>query len=172
MLLYYARFSSDGKILLLRDNGRPEEPGDGLSMDVYRETTLNRRATIPLRVPAQDLAPQHLLRHDQAGAPVFYEIVGPFIHRLGTLPDEKLPISDGVAQCPRSGVRRFEYMVIGDARMLEGLAAPYDEENTAHVLKIERPPSEMTILDFWFSFGNKDLFTGKPTELQEFETPE
>ena len=62
----------------------------------------------------------------------------------------------------------FDYIVVGDCSTLDGLAAPYDEENTPHVLKIERVNDGRSFVAFWFSNGNTDLFSGKTPEMQEF----
>jgi hypothetical protein len=59
-------------------------------------------------------------------------------------------------------------VVIGDATTVAGLAAPYDEEDTTFLLKIERPLAGSNILDFWFLNSNQDLFTGKIVETQAF----
>jgi len=34
-------------------------------------------------------------------------------------------------------LKLFDYVVIGDATSLEGLKAPYDEENTSQIFKID-----------------------------------
>lgn len=56
-----------------------------------------------------------------------------------------------------------EYSIIGDARNKEGLAAPFEEDETKFIYKIEDCGKE-SIHDFWFSHENKDLFTGKVVE--------
>ncbi len=57
----------------------------------------------------------------------------------------------------KSGLKRFA-----------GLRAPYDEEDTTHIMKIERIPEDLTILNFWFLRANQDLYSGKDVELQKF----
>ena len=65
--------------------------------------------------------------------------------------------------------KHVEYVVIGDATSVYGLAAPYDEEDTTFILKLERPESGSNILDFWFKHSNRDLYSGKVIELQSFD---
>lgn len=71
----------------------------------------------------------------------------------------------------QEGLKAFDYIVVGDCTTLDGLAAPYDEENTAHIMKVEGMTPGTTILDFWFARGNSDLYTGKTVTMQEFQPP-
>lgn len=177
--------SADERLFLLRDNA-PQPPvvkqvllrlieegigswqEDVLVLKVYRESTKNRRATIRLGVDADLLAPQHLLMHNPDGKPVYYEVNQPFIHRLGVTPEVTLPIRDGVVDRGNASVQRFDYVVLGDATTLDGLAAPYDEEDTTHIFKIHRVPDGMTPLSFWFAKPNADHFTPLSPDMQEF----
>jgi hypothetical protein len=65
--------------------------------------------------------------------------------------------------------KHFDYVVVGDATTVEGLAAPYDEEDTRFLLKIERPPAGTNMLEFWFEHGNQDLYSDKRVETQTLE---
>ena len=178
--------SADERLFLLRDNA-PTPPTDKrtllrlleqdvgrwrenvLTLRVYRESTRNRRATIPLRVDADLLAPQHLLMHDLTGSAVYYEVNQPFVQRVGLAPDTTLPITvDGGVACRSASVERFDYVVVGDATTLDGLTAPYDEEDTTHVFKVHRVPAGMTPLSFWFARPDQDHFTPLAPRLQEF----
>jgi hypothetical protein len=51
---------------------------------------------------------------------------------------------------------------------VDGVRAPYDEENTLHILKIEFVPEGRNILEVWFTYANKDLFSGRNTEMLKF----
>jgi hypothetical protein len=149
---------------------RRVEDFDGfiLPLRVYRESTKNRTATLSFMVDTTALATQHVLRHESSTMTVFYEVCSPFIQRLG------LPIG-GALRFIGSDIspavadrKRFGYAVVGDARMVSGLAAPYDEENTSHILKIEFVPDGSTVLEFWFGYSNRDLFSNKDVEMLEF----
>ena len=76
------------------------------------------------------------------------------------------PLSSSFRAAPK---KRFDYIVVGDATTVEGLAAPYDEEDTRFLLKIERPSPGTNIFEFWFEHGNLDLYSGKTVETQELE---
>lgn len=140
---------------------------DILRLPVYQCDPSKREACINVWVDASVLAPQHVYRHDEGG-PVYYELPHHFIHRIGTTPGGIVVFDAERAIHRQSSLKSFDYVVVGDCRSLEGLAAPYDEEDTTHILKIERAPAGSTVLDYWFAHGNTDLFTGKSIELQEF----
>lgn len=141
-----------------------------LELPVYRESTTNRTATIELLVDSTCLAPQPLWRHSLPGEPVYYEICCPFIHRIGLPPDQLLHFSNGGIEGTTIKQKRFEYVVIGDCRSLNGLIAPFDEENTAEIVKLESIPSGSNLAEFWFRHGNTDLYSPKSPELQSFES--
>lgn len=141
-----------------------------LQLPVYVCDAAKRQAVIDVWVDAAILAPQHLYRHDEGGS-VYYEVPHHFIHRVGTKPDQRVYFDENRRIHPQGGTRSFDYIVVGDCRELAGLAAPYDEEDTTHVMKLERVLSGTTLLDFWIANGNRDLYTGKVVEVQEFSRP-
>ncbi len=144
---------------------------DIVQLEVYRCDPAKREASIDVWVDASVVAPQHVYRHD-AGGPVYYELPHHFIHRVGAAPGQVIAFDAEQRIHRQDGLVGFDYIVVGDCRTLEGLIAPYDEEDTTHVMKVERIPEGMTMLDFWFERGNADLFSGKHVEMQEFEPPE
>lgn len=158
--------ASSGKIALLRDNGSPENPNDVVILEVYRETTFNRTHPIRVLIPATLLAPSHLIKHFPFGNPVYYQVMNPFIYRIGLLPGEILPFRNGIVEPNSSSLKRFEYVVVGDGREREGLIAPFNEETTKNILKIQRTSKVSNILNFWFEERNTDLFTNKDVEFQ------
>lgn len=157
------------EIKLIRDNFNLPDillPGweekykkDFLFMKVYREDTKNRSATLSFMVPVDYIAPQHILKHSPLGEAVYYEISSPFIHRVQIKKGTWLNF-DGKEIGVSHNVIAHEFIIIGDATNLDGLKAPFDEENTTHIFKIEFLKNG-TFLDFWFENGNKDLFGGR-----------
>lgn len=140
-----------------------------LALEVYRCSTTDRKQKVTLWVPAELLAPQHMFLHSPYTPPWYYAICSRYIHRIGLIPGCHAQIVDANVIEVASGDRKlFDYIVAGDATTLDGLKAPYDEEDTAHIFKIERVPATSNILDFWFSHANQDLFTNKDIELAEF----
>ena len=127
--------ASDGVIHFLLDN--MEAPAGVVPLQVYRETTSNRTATLALRVPAELIANQHLWRHAPDGRGVFYESSHPAVYRVGLEPGTTLPFKDAAISPEVEGVKRFAYAVVGDARIHSGILAPFEEETTGDIVKIE-----------------------------------
>jgi hypothetical protein len=138
--------SHEAEIKLIRDNFNPPHlllPGwkekyknDFLLMKVYREKTLNRTSSLNFMVPAEYITPQHILKHSPNGEPVYYEISAPYIHRTQIQNGATLKFKDNIIQKTQD-IRFHKFIIIGDATRLDGLQAPFDEENTNHIFKIE-----------------------------------
>jgi hypothetical protein len=170
--------AADGKMSMLVDGVnappfdspeiRSQLKGSLLDIVVYRESTRNRTAVLTFRVDATALASQHMWRHSPPNQAVFFEIAGPFIQRVGMSPGNVLPFIEDTIPAP-SSLKTFDYAVIGDARIKSGLAAPFDEENTRHLLKIERVPAPSNLFTFWREHATTDLFGSKDVALREFE---
>lgn len=165
--------ASEGEIFLATDQYQgpmvvtrgAAVPRDVLRLEVYRANTADRRHSLAVWVEASALGAQHLQRHAPPGRPVYYEIVGPFIHRVGAAQGQVVPLV-GDTLDPSAVRRRFDYVIVGDATTVDGLGAPYDEEHTKHIAKIERPGNG--ILPFWFENGNAELFSRLTPELMSF----
>lgn len=138
-----------------------------LHLPVYRGSTKDRSAVLIHLVDCSCLAPQHVWRHDSLEG-VWYEICNPFTHRIGLQPDRRLPIIGSAIRSGSFSQKQFDYLIVGDATTVTGLAAPYNEEETSHIWKIERIAEGSTMLDFWMEHGNTDHFSGKAPEMQEF----
>lgn len=171
--------ANDGKLRLKIDNSIApqvlpinwkQQPykNDILELEIFRQSTYDRRSSLKFLVDASTLAPSHLLMHSPNGAAVFYEVSNPFIYRVGVSPGEILQFTKETLDNDQAKLKRFQYTVLGNATTLEGLAAPYDEENTTQLFKLETIPENMNILDFWSKNGNQDLYSRKIVELQEF----
>lgn len=139
-----------------------------LHLPVYRGSTKDRTATLKYLVDCSCLAPQHLWRHDSHEG-VWYEICNSFTHRVGLPPERKLPITGSEIRSGGFSQKQFDYLIVGDATTVAGLAAPYNEEETSHIWKIERTPERSTMLDFWMEQGNIDHFSGKTPEMRQFK---
>lgn len=170
--------SSDGSIQLLLDNF-PQPPtlstnsvenikNGVLELEVYRESTKNRNATIKFLVDSTIISPKHLWKHFLENQPVYYEACMPFIFRIGGEIDELLSFKDFRID-RQDNIKSFNYQVVGNATKFKGLEAPYDEENTDEIFKIEKLNDEKNILEYWFDNTNSDQYSDKETEFQEFE---
>ena len=159
--------ASDGVLRLLPTNG--VAPDDIVTITVYRESTLNRRNSISVRVPADAIAPQHIWRHDPIDGPTYYEISHPAIFRVGLEPGTVLPFDGGTVNATAATLKRFDYVILGYATTPEGLVAPYDEEDTRELFKIERCEEEGDLFAFWRRHANTDQYSGRRIEGQTFE---
>lgn len=164
--LKHIAMASDGKIHLIVDNGDKI-----LELGVSRENTLNRKATLSFFVDSTKLESQHIYRHVFTNSnPIYYEICNPFIYRIGLHPNGHLHFEDNNYLAYNSSkIVNFNYVVVGDSTTLEGLSAPYDEENTKDIFKIEKMKNDENILDYWFKESNKDHFSKKEVKYQKFE---
>ncbi len=170
--------ASNGKISLIKDNFylppliNPKDKykyNDGiLEINVYRENTYNRKSTIEFDVDATLLAPKHLFKHYPTGEAVFYEYCMPYIQRIGIDIGKTIGFNDFCIK-PQKNILTLDYLVIGDAREFVGLEAPFDEENTKQIFKVEKIDNSINLLDFWFENSNTDLFSEKNITFQEFE---
>ncbi|WP_201861411.1 hypothetical protein [Microvirga soli] len=152
--------ASDGKILLQTTSDRPIE--EVLELTVYRADTSGRTHTVTVEVPSRCLSPQHLLFHPWVHPePAYYEVVGPEIYRIGLNPGAKLPIPRGIASPAAGDLKRFDYIVLGDAGTLAGLAAPYDEEETEQVVHHELLDQGLDLFEFWQANANSDQVSGR-----------
>jgi len=171
--------AANGKIRLIRDGfsmppainmhtWRDQYGEDILELEVYRESTRNRTATLEMYVRADDLASQHLLFHQPPDGAAYYEVCKPFIQRVGLKPGDVLAIDEASQSVKAETPIYFDHLIAGDATTLEGLSAPFDEESTTDIFKIERTPEGHSIISFWFTFGNQDHFSGKVIEPYQF----
>lgn len=141
---------------------------DILQLPVYASDPSKRDTVLETWVDAATLAPQHIYRHDE-GAGVYYQLPHAFIHRVGAEPKGNVLFDGRYRIHQQVGLKSFDYVVVGDCSTVEGLRAPYDEEDTTHIMKIERIPDPLTLHEFWFSYANQDLYSGKDVELQKFQ---
>lgn len=139
-----------------------------LNLKVYRESTYNRTATIEFLINATLLSPKHLWKHLPKDEFVFYEICMPFIYRIGMKPNSTINL-DSMIINKQEDMKMFGYQVVGLATEIKGLEAPFDEENTEYIFKIEPLTSNLNILNFWFENTNSDQFSTKNIDMQEFE---
>ena len=156
--------SSDGRLGFRTDQNDTGVPD--LILDVYRESTNNRTEILSHWVDATHLASQPSYRHQDSSGFGFHEVVCPFVHRLGVEHSTVVQISGN--QLAPVSPKSFDYAVVGDAARVSGLAAPYDEEETDEVFKIEHIDGDNDIISFWIANANTDQFSGKAIEKAEF----
>lgn len=57
---------------------------------------------------------------------------------------------------------------MGDCDFPDGVVAPFDEENTEHIFKIEKLNLNNNLFDFWYEHANSDQYSNKEVEFQKF----
>jgi hypothetical protein len=154
----------DGHIKLLTDGDVPEM----LDLEVYRASTKDRTATLQFWIESTWLAPQHIWKHYPPHGAVFYEIANPFTHRIGLSPGSTLKLKNEHELEPGAALKRFSYAVVGDCNSLEGLAAPFDEENTKHILKFEQSRPGEDFLSAWKRMANQARYPELSPEIARF----
>ncbi len=142
---------------------------DILELSVYWSAPEERRETICVYVDASTLAPQHAWWHKVK--PSWYEVAFSDILRVGIKPGKTLPISSEWMTAPdKDTIKQFNYIILGDAGTLEGLAAPTSEDTTTHKFKIHNLSESP--LKFWFNNSNQNHYTKISTEIHRFQDTE
>ncbi|GGF07631.1 hypothetical protein GCM10007285_39440 [Stappia taiwanensis] len=160
--------SSDGMIRFQTTSSRLRE--ETLELTVYRENTTGRTARLQVNVASSLLAPPHLMIHRPLGDHAYYEVTGPEIYRVGVQPGAALTYANGVGTIDEATLKRFEYVVVGDASSVEGLAAPYDEEETKQVVHVENLDDGLDLFEFWQTNQNSDQVSSRRPEPRIFST--
>lgn len=158
--------SSDGIIGFQTTSSRTRE--ETLKLKIYRESTTGRTARLQVKISSSLLAPPHLLIHRPIGDPAYYEVIGPEIYRVGVQPGTVLTYFNGIATVEERMQKRFDYVVVGDAASVEGLAAPYDEEETKQVAHVEKLDAGLDLFDFWLQNQNSDQVSSRQPEPRIF----
>lgn len=152
-------------ITLRRDQNPTNEPD--VCIEVSRKKPDNMVHPIEVWVRADYCSPQPIYRHESPDRPVYYEVFSPFIQRIGVVPGTTVKIA-------KSGIipaqpKLLEYMVVGLATTMEGLRAPYEEEDTKQIFKIEKCTDETEIIEFWVNNPNSLLYDEVKVELSQVE---
>jgi hypothetical protein len=160
--LRHIAMSSSGAIEMQTTSDRQLE--EVLVLPVYRGDTRGRTASVPLWVPTALVSPPPLRLHPLTRRnPAYYEVVGPEIVRVGLVPGGKLRLEgDQVAAAP-GDLKRFSYVVLGNAATRDGLAAPYEEEETKSIAHLQALAGE-DAFGFWLRNQNTDQVTGRAIE--------
>jgi len=82
-----------------------------------------------------------------------------------------LEVSKSEIAVEPSHLKRFDYVVLGDAGTLDGLAAPYNEEETKQVAHLEKLDSRTDFFKFWWDNQNTDQVTDRVFEERKLQEP-
>jgi hypothetical protein len=111
-----------------------------------------------------------LLIHRPVADQPYYEVVGPEIYRVGVHPGVALAYGNGIATGDEASMKRFDYLVVGDASSIDGLAAPYDEEDTDQVVHLEKLNAGLDLFEFWLEHQNSDQVSSRNPEPRILST--
>lgn len=157
--LIQVAMSNKGFILGTTNDGRIRR------INIYRRSTKDFEATLEFWIDTQAIATPHLLKRRDSLGGVFYLICSPFIHRVGLKPDSVLEFKDNVIN---DISKKADYIIVGNCDQLDGIIAPYDEENTEYIFKIEKTLGSQNLFSFWLEHANSDQYSDKAVEYQEF----
>lgn len=153
--------SSQGELGFRLDQNSSKEAD--VVLTVPRESTSNRTHALNYWVNSSEVLSQPIYKHTFDRGRVLYQIVSPFIHRIGSEISKTVLICDDKL-VPKNH-KNLDYVVFGDCTVKEGLKAPYDEENTSEILKIQSTKKGIEIFEFWFKNENTPLY-------QDIDIPE
>ncbi|WP_170885604.1 hypothetical protein [Bacillus alkalicellulosilyticus] len=142
--------------------------GEIRRVNIYRRFVKDFDSTLGFWLDAQSIAPSHLFRRLDSNGGVFYQVVAPFIHRVGMLPEKLLQFQNDVII---DFSKKADYIIVGDCNHMNGLIAPYDEENTNYIFKIEIQEGNKNLFDFWRENANTDHYSNKQVEYKQFVKP-
>lgn len=165
--LHRVAMASNGELRFQTTSIRYVE--ETLSLTVYRDDTKGRTASFGFQVPWALIAPPNLLLHQPEAEQAYYEVVGPEIFRIGMLPSCNLRIAGKLLVSEEAERKSFEYVILGEANELDGLAAPYDEEKTTMIMHCQRFALGQTFFDFWQTQENSDQMTGRTFEARHVQ---
>jgi hypothetical protein len=153
--------AEDGQALFLPTN----DAQFAVTLDVYKRAA--RDIEVPLRfwVDVELISPSHLWLHIPNDEATYYEIVLPKVFRVGVNPGQALPILGTRLNIEPQACRNFEYVIVGDADTREGLIAPYHEEETLQLAKVDACPAGIEIIGRWHEKQNTYVYGDRDLEL-------
>jgi hypothetical protein len=141
-----------------------------LTLTVYRDSTKGRTEAMLFKVGLGNIAPFHIYFHPMVRAgPAYIEIVCPDILRVGVIPGASLWHRHGKIDIADDQEKSFDYVIIGDASALDGLSAPFNEEETRQITHVERLDATTDLFEFWLAHQNSDQVSGRRIDARELE---
>ncbi|MEG3619686.1 hypothetical protein V5T82_14565 [Magnetovibrio sp. PR-2] len=163
--------STIGQVGLIKTND-PLDAQFAQQIEIPAEVPDQRDKRLGLWINCTNIAPNHLWMHKPMDRPAYYEIVLPKVFRVGLELGATVLIDQGVACVPDEMRKIFQYVIVGDADTDAGLTAPYHEEETTSLAKIEKLALDDDIIGFWKENANSDHYSGRILEHAELHPPE
>jgi len=164
MHLMEVAMADNGQALFLPTNA-PNDAQFAFTLDVYKRTPRDIEVPLLFWVDVELIAPSHLWLHVPNHAATYYEIVLPKVFRIGVEPGRSLPIDGPRLNMTPQDCRNFEYVIVGDGDTRDGLLAPYHEEETLQIAKIDEAPMGSEIIGRWYEKGNTYIFGDRAVSL-------
>jgi hypothetical protein len=164
MHLMEVAMAENGQALFLPTNA-PNDAQFAVTLDVYKRTPRDIEVPLLFWVDVELISPSHLWLHVPDHDATYYEIVLPKVFRIGVEPGQTLPIDGTRLTIAPQDCRNFEYVIVGDGDSREGLLAPYHEEETLQIAKVDEAPSGSEIIERWYEKRNTYTFGDRTVEL-------
>jgi hypothetical protein len=159
--------SEDGVAHFLPTNA-PMDPHFATSIPVPQQTAKDRTKMLQFWVDTEMISPSHVWLHCPLGQSTYYEVVLPKVFRVGVQPGATLPFRGTRLAVPKDSTKILPYAIVGDADNHAGLIAPYNEEETQQLAKIDFIPKGIEIIGRWQEKQNTSLFPKMNVELARF----
>lgn len=156
--------AENGQALFLPTNA-PNNPQFAVRLDVYSRAVRDIEVPMLFWVDVEVISPSHLWLHVPIHDATYYEIVLPKVFRVGVEPGQVLPIDGTQLNVTPQFCRNFEYVIVGNADSFEGLVAPYREEQTSQIAKVDLIPKGSDIIDRWYEKRNSYTFSDREVQL-------
>lgn len=142
---------------------RPRELA--ITLPVYEGRLDARGSRLHFMVPLGIVAPAHVLHHPLTQAePSYYEVVGQEIVRVAVQPGVAGKITGDAISVATGDLKRFGYVIEGDASGLDGLIEPMREGGAVGIAHIEPLDAGLNLFEFWKANANRDLHSGRVVE--------
>lgn len=155
--------SSTSVIHYQTTSDRPREVA--VTLPVYEGRLDARGSPLHFMVPLGIVAPAHVLHHPLTRAePSYYEVVGQEIVRVAVQPGVVGKVVEGAISVANGGLKRFGYVIEGDASGQDGLKDPMREAGFRSIAHIEPLNAALNLFEFWKANANRDLHSGRIVE--------
>ena len=135
------------------------------AIPVPQQNAGDRNRRLRFWVDTETISPSHIWLHRPMDQPAYYEIVLPKVFRVGVHPGETLPFKGTSLAVPEASTKSLPYVIVGDADNDAGLIAPYNEEETLQLAKVDYTPEGIEIIERWHQQQNTLMFDDIEVEL-------
>ncbi len=156
---------AENGIALFLPTNAPNEPQFSVAWPIYKRSPHEIEIPMPFWVDVETISPSHLWLHAPFQEANYYEIVLPKVFRIGVAPSQTIPLAGKKLAITPENCRSFEYVIVGDADTPEGLTAPYHEEETLQIAKIDLASAGTEIIGRWSENQNTHIFDNQTIEL-------